>query len=68
MRKITNNFMAAPCFQLRAIDAVPYAAESHLVKLFEDANLLARHGKRITVYDSEIKLIQRILGEMKLEK
>ena len=64
VRKIAKNFIAAPRFQPQAIYALHYAAESHLVKLFEDANLLARHAKRITVSDSDIKLVQRTCGEM----
>ena len=31
-----------------------YAAESYLVRVFEDANLIARHTKRITIYSKDI--------------
>ena len=64
VRKIAKNFMAATRFQPQAFDALHYATESHLVKLFEDANLLTRHTKRIRVYNSYIKLVERFPGEM----
>ena len=63
VREIAEDFMAAPRFKPQAIEALHYAAESYLVKMFEDANLLARHAKRITVYNTDIKLVQRIRGD-----
>ena len=62
VHEIAKNYMAAPRFQQLSIEALYYADESNLVKLFEDMNLLAILAKRITVDDSYIKLIRRILS------
>ncbi len=48
--------MHGPRFKPAAIEELNYAAEGHLVKLFEDSNLLARHAKRITVYKTDMQL------------
>ena len=58
VREIAQDFVAA-------IEALQYAAESHVVKLFEDANLLAQHAKRITIYKTDLMLVRRIRGEIK---
>ena len=63
VRKIERNYTVAPCFKPQSIETLQFVAESYFVKIFEDANLLARHAKRITVYDSDIKLVQRIRGD-----
>ena len=47
-----------------AINALHYIAESSLVRIFKDANLIARHAKRITIYNTEIRLVLRICGEI----
>ena len=39
------------------------AAESFLVQNFEDANLCAIHGKRVTIMPKDIQLARRIRGE-----
>ena len=64
VREIEQDFLAAPRFQAAAIEALQYAAESHLVKLFEDANLLARYAKHITIYKTDLMLVRRIRGEI----
>ena len=63
VREIAQDYMAAPRFRAQAIEALHYAAESHLVKLFEDANLLAHHAKRVTIYKSDLQLVHCIRGE-----
>ena len=63
VRRIAENYMVSPRFKPQAIEALHYTAESYLVEMFEDANLLARHAKRITIYDSDIKLVHRIRGD-----
>ncbi len=60
VREIAQGYIAALRFKPEAIEALHYAAEAHLVRLFEDANLLARHAKRITVYKTDINLVRRI--------
>lgn len=46
-------------FTSGAIEALQEAAESHLVKLFEDANLLAIHAKRVTLQEKDFVLAKR---------
>ena len=63
-REIVRDYMVAPRFQAQAIEALHYVAQSHLVKLFEDVNLLAHHTKRVTAYKSDLQLVRRIRGEL----
>ena len=63
--EVAQDYMAAPRFQRKAMDALKYASESHLVKIYEDANLLANHAKRITVYPKDLTLVRHIRGEIK---
>ena len=46
-----------------AMAAYQVAAESYLIALFEDANLSATHGKRVTIYKKDIDIARRIRGE-----
>ena len=50
-------------FQSTALAALQEAAENLLVGLFEDVNLLAVHGKRVTVMPHDIRLALRIRGD-----
>ena len=50
-------------FQSTALAALQEAAENFLVGLFEDANLLAVHAKRVTVMPHDIRLALRIRGD-----
>ena len=43
--------------------ALQEAAESFLVGLFEDANLCAIHGNRITIMKKDMDLARRIRGD-----
>eukprot|EP00961_Rhodomonas_salina_P199842 2695085-Rhodomonas_salina.1 len=47
-------------FGQSAIAALQCASEEYLIKLFEDTNLCARHGKRVTVFASDMVLARRI--------
>eukprot|EP00521_Asterionellopsis_glacialis_P010567 CAMPEP_0195295494 /NCGR_PEP_ID=MMETSP0707-20130614/17521_1 /TAXON_ID=33640 /ORGANISM="Asterionellopsis glacialis, Strain CCMP134" /LENGTH=134 /DNA_ID=CAMNT_0040356737 /DNA_START=36 /DNA_END=440 /DNA_ORIENTATION=+ len=49
-------------WQGTAILALQEAAEALLVGLFEDANLCAIHGKRVTVMPKDLQLARRIRG------
>jgi len=49
-------------WQGTAILALQEAAEAHLVGLFEDSNLCAIHGKRVTIMPKDIQLARRIRG------
>lgn len=45
-----------------ALLALQEASEAYLVGLFEDANLCALHGKRVTIQVKDIQLSRRIRG------
>lgn len=49
-------------WQGTAILALQEAAEAHISSLFEDANLCAIHGKRVTVMPKDMQLARRIRG------
>jgi histone H3 len=49
-------------WQGTAILALQEAAEAHICSLFEDANLCAIHGKRVTVMPKDMQLARRIRG------
>lgn len=51
-------------FQKQALEALQHAAETYLTHLFEDSLLLAVHAKRKTVFDRDMKLAQRLRGEV----
>ena len=46
-----------------SILALQEASEAHAVGTFEDANLCAIHGKRVTVMDKDFRLARRIRGD-----
>ena len=48
--------------QASACLAMQEATEQYLVGLFEDSNMCAIHGKRVTVMVKDIQLAQRIRG------
>ena len=45
-----------------ALLALQEAAEAYLVGLFEDANLCAIHGKRVTIMKKDFDLARRLRG------
>ena len=45
-----------------AIEAIHEGAESYMISLLEDANLLAIHARRITVQPRDIQLAWHIRG------
>ena len=63
VREIQQNMMRHTYrWQGTAILALQEAAEGHLVGLFEDANLCAIHGKRVTIMPKDMQLARRIRG------
>lgn len=50
-------------FQAAAIQALQEVTELYLVGLFEDANLIAIHGKRVTVMAKDLELARRMRHE-----
>ncbi|CAM9206725.1 unnamed protein product [Discosporangium mesarthrocarpum] len=51
-------------FQSTAVVALQFAAEAFLVGLFEDTNLCAIHARRVTIMPRDIRLAQRLRGEI----
>ena len=51
-----------------AIEALHEAAESYLIRLMEDANLLAIHARRVTIQPRDFELVRRIRGERDWDK
>ncbi|KAK5061343.1 histone H3-like centromeric protein hH3v [Exophiala bonariae] len=49
-------------WQSQAIQALQEASEAFLVHLFEDTNLCAIHGKRVTIMQKDIQLARRLRG------
>ena len=63
VREIAQDFKADLRFQSTAILCLQEAAEAYHVGLFEDANLCAIHGKRVTIMSKDIQLAKRIRNE-----
>ena len=51
-------------WQQNAVIALQEAAEAYMVSLFEDSQLEAVHGKRITINPKDMQLARRIRGEV----
>lgn len=63
VREIQSNMTRQPYrWQGTAILALQEAAEAHLIGLFEDCNLCAIHGKRVTIMPKDMQLARRIRG------
>lgn len=54
-------------FHSQAILAIQEAAEAYMIGLFEDTNLCASHGRRVTIYPKDMQLARRIRGEVSLD-
>ncbi|VDM96114.1 unnamed protein product [Thelazia callipaeda] len=62
LQRTTNLLIARAPFQ-RLVREIAEAAEVYLTCLFEDANLAAIHGKRVTVFPKDIQFVRRLRGE-----
>ncbi|KAG7395905.1 hypothetical protein PHYBOEH_003069 [Phytophthora boehmeriae] len=63
VREIQTEFTGAGYrWQAEALLALQEAAETYLIRTFEDANLCAIHGKRVTLQVKDIQLSLRIRG------
>jgi histone H3 len=51
-------------FQAAALQALQEASEAYLVGLFEDTNMCAIHGKRVTIMPKDMQLARRLRGEI----
>ena len=63
VREIARDFKTDLRFQGSAMLSLQEASESYVVGLFEDSNLLAIHGRRVTIMPKDIQLARRIRGE-----
>eukprot|EP00358_Blepharisma_japonicum_P005265 CAMPEP_0202945654 /NCGR_PEP_ID=MMETSP1395-20130829/6999_1 /ASSEMBLY_ACC=CAM_ASM_000871 /TAXON_ID=5961 /ORGANISM="Blepharisma japonicum, Strain Stock R1072" /LENGTH=104 /DNA_ID=CAMNT_0049645847 /DNA_START=97 /DNA_END=411 /DNA_ORIENTATION=+ len=63
VREIAQEYKTDLRFQSSAVLALQEAAEAYLVGLFEDSNLCAIHGKRVTIMPRDMQLARRIRGE-----
>tara|TARA_Y100000817_G_scaffold312554_1_gene306719 strand:- start:346 stop:756 length:411 start_codon:yes stop_codon:yes gene_type:complete len=63
VREIAQDFMTDRRFQSSAVCALQEAAEAYLVGLFQDTNLCAIHGKRVTIMPKDMLLARRLRGE-----
>ena len=62
-REIIQEYKSDLRVQMAAIVALQEATEAYIVSVFEDANLCAIHGKRVTVMPKDVQLARRIRGE-----
>ena len=63
VREVTNDYKLDLRWQEKAVAALQEASEAYLVGLFEDTQLCAIHGKRVTIMPKDIQLARRIRGE-----
>ena len=63
VREIAQEFKSDLRFQGSAVLALQEASEAYLVGVFEDTNLAAIHGKRVTIMPKDVQLTRRIRGE-----
>jgi len=66
VREVQTLFFRKPYrWQADAMLALQEAAESHIVGLFEDANLCTIHAKRVTITPKDMQLARRIRGPLR---
>ena len=63
VREIAEDYHSELRFQSHAIQALQEASEAYLISLFEDTNLCAIHGKRVTIFPKDMILARRIRGD-----
>lgn len=63
IREIAQDMKGDLRFQSTAVIAIQEAAEAYLVGLFQDANLITMHAKRVTMMPKDIQLARRMRGE-----
>ena len=63
VREIALNINSELRFQSTALLALQEGAEAFLVGMFQDVNLIAIHGKRVTIMPKDILLWQRLHGK-----
>ena len=63
VKQIAQGIKESVRFQSTAVLALQEASEYYLVGLFEDTNMCALHGKRVTITPKDMQLARRIRGE-----
>uniref|UniRef100_A0A914BVE5 Histone H2A/H2B/H3 domain-containing protein n=1 Tax=Acrobeloides nanus TaxID=290746 RepID=A0A914BVE5_9BILA len=63
VREIAMDLKPHVKIQGKAILALQEAAETYLTNLFEDTQLAAVHGKRVTIFPKDIDFVRRLRGE-----
>ena len=63
VREVAQKFKADVRFQSSAVLAIQEASEAYIVSLFDDTNLCAIHGGRVTIMKKDMQLAMRIRGE-----
>lgn len=66
MREITVDITNCPDlrYQMLALKGLHEAAEAYIIGLYEDANLIAIHAKRVTIQKDDIRLAYKIRGDL----
>merc|ERR1711907_699984 len=63
VREIAHEYNADLMFQAQALLALQESAETYMVGVFEDTNLAAIHGKRVTIMPRDLQLARRLRGD-----
>lgn len=63
VREIAQDMKEDLRFQSTAVICLQEAAEAYMVGLFQDANLITIHAKRVTMMPKDIQLARRMRGE-----
>jgi len=63
VKEIAQEIKENARFQSTAVLALQEASEYYLVGPFEDTNMCAIHGKRVTIMPKDMQLARRIRGE-----
>lgn len=63
VRQVATEFYSEVRFQQSAMAALQEAAEAYLIGVFEDAQLCAVHGHRLTLQPKDVKLARRLRNE-----
>ena len=63
VKQIAQEIKESVRFQSTTVLALQEASEYYLVGLFEDTNMCALHGKRVTITPKDMQLARRIRGE-----
>merc|ERR1719313_3131369 len=63
VREVAGDFKSDLRFQSKGIEALQESTEALMVGTFEDTNLCALHGKRVTIMPRDLRLARQLRGE-----